>query len=157
MRKLRVPVYVIAGSYRRGKWWCNDIDLVMHRCYMADIDSKMKAIGWRVNIMRNQTATFSRQYVRIVGPRFFRKAIVIDVMPHDGYNVGNVLMFATGSAKHNGMIRLLLSQNGYSWANPAYIKQASDDKKQYFCTERDMYTFLKLPCLESKKRDGKTN
>jgi len=119
---------------------------------MQDLDSKMKSMGWFLNPMRNHNATLSRQYLKKI--KFFniRKIIVLDIFPYTDENLGNVLVFATGSAAHNGRIRNSLESQGMSWKNPAFILIKSTNEKLTFKSENDFFNFLNLKTKPPRDR-----
>ena len=157
MKSLNINSYVIAGSYRRKKKLCNDIDIVLPIENMVDIDAKMKSKGWRLNPFRNHEATFSRQYIKLI--KFFniRKTIVIDIMPYGPDNLGNVLVFATGSKNHNDIIRKRLRDRNMSWSDPGCFLNTKTGEKICFNSEKEVFLYLDMPNTSPENRDGTFN
>ena len=48
-KQLRLQKYVIGGSYRRGSWWCNDIDLLVPVASEEEAEGirrRVRQLGW---------------------------------------------------------------------------------------------------------------
>ena len=151
MYRLDIKDYRIAGSYRRGKRWCNDIDiLVPERYFNPVLDDKLKVLGWRLNPLRNHSLTYSRQYGKSL--KKWRKLIMMDLMPFSNKNTGNTLLYATGPARLNDIIRARLKTMGYTWRNPRFFEKLDDGTRVKFISEKDAAEFVGIEYLEPNRR-----
>src|ERR1035437_251732 len=142
-RQVCIKNYLIAGSYRRGKWWCNDVDLVVLVSSDSEkegIKARLLQLGWQQRPHRrsDDEAVFSAQYIKTVGD----EVIVVDVFFTTPDILGNALLFATGSKEFNERIRENIVKMGYSWANPRYFTHIKTSRQISFATEQGALSFL---------------
>ena len=143
--------YEIAGSYRRGKFWCNDIDLLIKNndIDFKTLDKKMRSIRFFVDRLRlKRSGASSRQYLAFI----FGKIIVVDIFFCTDKDYGTVKLFTTGSASHNHRIRARLKEMGYIWQDTRCFKNLETNEIVSFSEEKDALLFLKMPYLDPKER-----
>jgi DNA polymerase/3'-5' exonuclease PolX len=141
---------MIGGSYRRGKWWCNDIDLLI------PVKSDEQADGVRANILKlgwelirgAHEFAFSDQYHMMVGD----KVLVLDVFLVPPGSMGNAILFTTGSKGFNDNIRIKLISKGLSWRDPRYFTYIRDEKLISFDSEKEAMLFLDMKYVKPKNR-----
>lgn len=152
VQQLGIEKYVISGSYRRGNWWCNDIDLLIPTSGAEEnigIDRLLRKMGWRLRPGRNfHPDIFSRQYIKVLGG----KTVVMDVFLAPPGIWGNALLFTTGPKSFNDMIRAKLIKMGYSWSNPRYFTHIETNQPMSFMTERSALAFLDLKWIKPRNR-----
>ena len=148
--------FVIAGSYKRGCNWCNDIDLVVpDHLVNKELDSKLSKIGFKRNFLRkDRPQVFSQQFLLPLKFLFWKKIIVLDIMPYNKDNLGNVLLFSTGPAKANDTIRRMLPSQGWRWSHPTFFENVVSGSRISFSTEKEALNFIKLNLGEI---DGKVD
>jgi DNA polymerase/3'-5' exonuclease PolX len=152
-RKLGVRKYTIGGSYRRGKWFCNDIDLVIpikSEFQKNGLIVRMEQLGWR-NLNKKGEGfanMWTEQFIKKIGGEY----VVLDLFLVDPGSMGNALVFTTGPKSFNDKIRGQVLSSGYSWANPKYFKHLETDEKITFDTEKAVFNFLGLRWINPKNR-----
>ena len=151
-KKLGIKDYTIAGSYRRGEWWCNDIDLLIPVSTAAEadgIESFMLRLGWSKRPGRSEGGlTFSRQFLM----ETTNGVIVLDLFLAPPGCWGNALLFATGPRSFNDIIRSSIIDMGYSWSNPKYFTHIKTSKELSFNEELSALHFLGKPWIPPGKR-----
>lgn len=152
-RKLGIDDYVIGGSYRRGKWFCNDIDLIVpvkSEMQKKGLLIRMKQLGWfDLNRGRDKSEImWAEQFVKKIG----NHRVVLDLFLIDPGSMGNALVFTTGPASFNDKIRKQIVKHGYSWYDPRYFIDLQDNSKIVFDTEIGVFNFLGLRWLKPKHR-----
>ena len=151
-RQLHLKSYTLAGSYRRGKWWCNDIDLLVPIASESEgsaLIARLYQLGWRYTPYRRTSENvFSHQFQK----RVDRKVIVLDLFLSTPGTWGNALLFTTGSKNFNDQIREDIVKMGYSWANPRYFTHIKTGTQCSFATEEGALAFLGLPWVKPKNR-----
>ena len=150
--QLNIKTYTLAGSYRRGKWWCNDIDLLIpmeSESHAEGIKCRLRQLGWRSTPYRRANDNiFSCQYIKKIGEKY----MVLDLFLAPPGTWGNCLLFTTGSKHFNDNIRENIIKMGYSWSNPRYFTHIKSDTKISFMSEKAALDFLKMPWVEPKNR-----
>ena len=151
-KQLDIKDYVISGSYRRGKWWSNDIDLVVpvkSEEQAEGLKMRMEQLGWKLRASRRMGGdTFSVQYIK----EFSGKTVVLDLFLSYPGHMGNTLLFTTGPASFNENIRCEILNIGYSWQNPRFFRNYSDNTKISFDTEEGAMNFLGLGWIKPSNR-----
>ncbi len=150
--QLDLKKYVISGSYRRGKWWSNDIDLlipVQSESEILGIEANLLGLGWKLRPFRNTgREVFSRQFIRKFGDKY----LILDIFLAPAGSWGNALLFTTGSKGFNDDIREHLINNGYSWINPRYFTHIKTNQKLSFDSEKSALRFLGIKWVSPKNR-----
>ena len=151
-KQLGVKDYTLAGSYRRGKTWCNDIDLLVRINSDEEISglvTLMEKIGWSTRSGRRlHENLFSRQFVKETN----RGTIVLDLfLVHPGC-WGNALLFTTGPRSFNDKIRSNIVTTGYTWTDPQYFTHIRSDKRLSFNEELSVFKFLGTNWISPKER-----
>lgn len=150
-KKLHIAKYVIGGSYRRGKRWINDIDLLVPVSSESEADGikiALSQMGW--SCINSETEfVFRNQFVKTVNNR----TIVLDLFFSMPETWGNCLLFVTGSKHFNDEIRRKLIKLGYHWDNPRYFTSIFCGKKISFSNERAVFNFLNMRYRRPSKRD----
>lgn len=150
-RDLGVKHYVLSGSYRRGKWWCNDIDFVTPVNSDAEakgLEARMLQIGWRPRLRSPSPEVFSKQYTKQIN----NKIIVLDLFMVPPGCWGNAMLFTTGPKSFNDKIRKNAINVGYSWANPRYFTHITSNVQISFNSEEGALKFMDLPWIKPKNR-----
>lgn len=149
---LNLDKYSIGGSFKRGKWWCNDIDLVVPISTEMEgwgIEARLKQLGWRLRPRgEGHEEIFSRQFLKQVG----KKYLVMDLFLVPPGCWGNAMMFTTGPRSHNDRVRADILKLGYSWANPRYFTHIKSNKPISFSNEKAAFKFLGMPYVKPKNR-----
>lgn len=152
VKQLDIKEYTIAGSYRRGKWWCNDIDLVVpveSDSQKEGICLRLRQLGWKPTPFRiNNEELFSRQFIK----RIAGKYVVLDMFLAPPGTLGNALLFATGSTEFNNRIRASLATKGFTWHNPRYFTNIETGQQVSFISERVTMDFLGIKWINPKNR-----
>src|ERR1035437_178582 len=148
--KLNIKSYVLSGSYRRGKWWCNDIDLLVPIESESEgngIIARLYQLGWKYTPYRRTSENvFSHQFMKKMGDKY----LVLDLFLALPGTWGNALLFTTGSKYFNDNIRENLDKAGYSWRNPRYFTHLKSDTMCSFATEKAALDFLGMPWVKPK-------
>lgn len=150
-KQLHLTDYVIGGSYRRGRWWCNDIDLlvpVASQEQAEGLKDRLKQLGWKKRTTFFNDLTFGNLLSKKIGDRL----LCLDVFFVYPGCMGNALLFTTGSQQFNDEIRANIIGMGYSWAHPPYFERIIDSTNVCFDSERAAFDFLKMPYVAPKDR-----
>lgn len=151
-RKLFLKKYTLAGSYRRGKWWCNDIDLLVpieSESEGEGIIVQLRKLGWKPRpLRRTGEEIFSVQLMKRTSMGF----IVLDLFLAPPGSWGNALLFTTGSKEFNDNIRENIIKKGYSWANPRYFTHIKTDNRISFNSEEAALAFLDMKWTKPSRR-----
>jgi len=152
-KKAGIHKYVISGSYRRGKWWCNDIDLLVPIKSQAEgegIKVMLKKLGWKPtpNRAADNEVVFSTQFLK----KTTNGIIVLDLFLAPQGSWGNCLLFTTGPKSFNDDIREKLIAGGYSWSNPRYYTHILSNKMLSFDSESGALAFLNKPWIAPHRR-----
>jgi DNA polymerase/3'-5' exonuclease PolX len=151
-KQLRLKKYQIGGSYRRGKWWCNDIDLLIPIRSQAEGEGHLATIlkaGWKYTPGRQVNGyIFSRQFIK----KTSAGVVVMDVFLVPPGCWGNAMLFATGPKSFNDRIRKDVIERGYSWADPKYFTHMKSNKKVSFDDEVSAMDFLDIGWIPPKDR-----
>jgi DNA polymerase/3'-5' exonuclease PolX len=150
-KQLHIKDYVLAGSYRRGKWWCNDIDMLIPVSSIEEKDgikARLAQLGWQKRADFFSASTFGHLLFKKVGD----KVICLDVFFVLPGCMGNALLFTTGSQNFNDKIRADILSLGYSWANPPYFERIIDSSNICFSDEKAALCFLGMHWVAPKDR-----
>jgi len=152
-KQIGLQKYTISGSYRRGNWWCNDIDLLVpveSKTEGEGIKAMLKKLGWKTTPGRaaDDKEVFSTQYLKETP----RGIIVLDLFLAPPGSWGNCLLFTTGPKNFNDDIRTELIENGYSWSNPRYFTHILSDRMISFNSESGALAFLNKSWITPHKR-----
>jgi DNA polymerase/3'-5' exonuclease PolX len=151
-KQLGIKDYVISGSYRRGKWWSNDIDLVVpvqSEEQAEGLKARMEQLGWAIRKSRRMGGDkFSVQYIK----QYNGKIIILDLFLSYPGHMGNTLLFTTGPKSFNEKIRYDILDMGYSWQNPRYFNRFKGNKNISFDTEEGAMNFLGIGYVKPSKR-----
>lgn len=149
---LNIKDYIIAGSYRRGQWWCNDIDLLVPVKTSAQAEGLIAQIlsnGWKYMPTRKITSeTFSHQFVKSTGAG----NLILDLFLVPPGCMGNAMLFTTGPKSFNDKIRKGIIETGYSWANPKYFTHIKSNKELSFDNEKAAMKFLGIHWISPSRR-----
>ena len=149
-KAIHIENYVIAGSYRRGNWWCNDIDLlipVANEIESKGIQENIKKLGWKLR-ERIEGDPFSIQYTK----ETLGGTLVLDLFLATPGTWGNALLFTTGPKEFNDVLRNHMIDIGYSWHNPKYFKHTVKQTQISFSNEKAALTFLDIKYIQPNKR-----
>lgn len=149
--QLNIKKYVIVGSYRRGKWWCNDIDLLVPVSSLEEaegIKARLDQLGWKKRTQFFHDNLFGHLLFKRIGKKF----ISLDVFFVLPGRMGNALLFATGSRSFNDKIRENIISLGYSWAHPPYFEHIKSSTKICFSGEKAALDFLGIKWTKPKDR-----
>jgi DNA polymerase/3'-5' exonuclease PolX len=153
-REAGIKDYTISGSYRRGKWFCNDIDLVVpvKSDWQANgILTRFEQLGWTCTYRSSETSSiFTNQFRK----KILDKYLILDIFLSYPGHMGNTLLFTTGPKEFNDDIRYNIKGIGYSWTNPRYFKNLETDEKISFDCEKTAMNFLGLKWIKPSKRKG---
>ncbi len=150
-KQLHISDYMIGGSYRRGKWWCNDIDLlipVSSQEQEEGIRDRLKQLGWKKRTSFFNNSTFGHLLSKKIGD----KVLCLDAFFVYPGCMGNALLFTTGSKEFNDEIRANIVGKGYSWANPPYFERIIDSTNVCFNSERAAFDFIDMKWVDPKNR-----
>lgn len=152
VKKLHIKKYVISGSYRRGKWWCNDIDLLIPIQSLSEgegIKAQLRKLGWKLRPFRHASdEVFSVQYIKKVGSGY----LILDLFLAPPGTWGNALLFTTGPKEFNDKIRESIVSKGYSWSNPRYFTHIKTDNQLSFMSEEAALDFLDMKQIKPSNR-----
>jgi len=143
VRKLQPNKYVMAGSYRRGKWWLNDLDLLIEVASDSEAEGyvhRIQQFGWLPVEGRGRynLTTFSKQFYKDLSGHI----VILDLFLIEPGAWGNALLFTTGSKYFNNRLRSKAISLGYSWNNPRYFERLVDGVQISFDTEHKALAFL---------------
>lgn len=150
-KQLHIKQYVIGGSYRRGKWWCNDVDLLIPVSSPEEIEGikdRLKQLDWKKRTSFFNELTFGHLLYKKVG----EKILCLDIFFVYPGCMGNALLFATGSKEFNDEIRANIVSMGYSWARPPYFERIIDSTNVCFDSEKAALDFLGMKWVSPKNR-----
>lgn len=152
-KQIGLSNYVISGSYRRGSWWCNDIDLlvpIQSKTEGEGIKAQIRKLGWKPTPDRygDSEVVFSTQFLKNTQ----NGVVVLDLFLAPPGSWGNALLFTTGPKSFNDGIREQLLNNGYSWSNPRYFTHIRTDRMLSFDNERAALSFLNKSWISPRKR-----
>lgn len=152
VKKIHIKKYVISGSYRRGKWWCNDIDLLIPIESVSEgegIKAQLEKLGWKLRKSRFASKDiFSVQYVKRMG----NGNTVLDLFLALPGTWGNALLFTTGPKEFNDDLREEIVSKGYSWSNPSYFTRIKTDERLSFTNEKAALAFLDKKWIKPSQR-----
>lgn len=139
--------FTIAGSYRRGKEFCNDIDVII--CNSDSTDSK--------EVLKRISSHPWFKYELGCGPTKYLGLIVIDTLHRRidlEYTIPErypfALLYFTGSANFNREMRARAASMNLR-LNQMAITDAQGNSF-LFNEEKDIFSFLRMPYLEPKQR-----
>ena len=151
-KRIGIKDYAISGSYRRGKWWSNDIDLLI------PIKSESESEGIRANLVKEgwylkpgrvtDEYIFSYQYLKKTNAGI----LVLDLFLAPQGSWGNALLYTTGPKQFNDKVREHLISTGYSWLNPRYFTHILTNTKHSFETEKAALYYLGLKWVKPSNR-----
>ena len=150
-KQLRLSNYVIGGSYRRGKWWCNDIDLLIPVRSPEEAEGmreRLKQLGWKKRTTFFNDSTFGHLLYKKIGD----KLLCLDVFFVYPGCMGNALLFTTGSKEFNDTLRANVISMGYSWAHPPHFERIIDSTNLCFDSEKAAFDFLNMEYIVPKHR-----
>lgn len=151
-KQLSLKKYTLSGSYRRGKRWCNDIDLLVPIESESEAEGLiilLRKLGWKPRPFRESNdMVFSRQFLKRTSMGY----IVLDLFLAPPGTWGNALLFTTGSKEFNDGIRENLIKKGFSWANPRYFTHIKTDKRVSFMSEKAALAFLDMKWTKPSNR-----
>ena len=151
-KQLGIKDYTLAGSYRRGKTWCNDIDLLIQihsEEEIRGITTLIEKLGWSPRSDRRiHDNIFSCQFIKETA----KGNIVLDLFLVSPGCWGNALLFATGPRSFNDKIRSNIVATGYTWTNPQYFTHIRTDKYMSFSKELSALKFLGKEWIPPRKR-----
>ena len=151
-KQLGIKQYEIAGSYRRGNMWCNDIDLliqVQSPEETAGIIQLIKQLGWNSRPDRREAPNiFSKQFVK----ETLYGVVVLDVFLVPPGCMGNALLFATGPRSFNDKIRENILSTGYTWSDPRYFTNIRTNDRISFSEEASAFRFLGSKLISPRRR-----
>ncbi len=149
--QLGIEKYTLAGSYRRGKWWCNDIDMVV------PVESEEQAEGFKVRLTQlgwevRENFFHDCLFGYLVHKKIGNKEIALDLFFAPPGCMGNALLFATGSRSFNDEIRSNILKLGFSWSHPPYFEHIATSRNICFDTEKAALKFLGMPWVKPSNR-----
>jgi DNA polymerase/3'-5' exonuclease PolX len=138
-----VPTVDIVGSYRRGSKYSSDIDIVI-REPIASAVSKLTEAGYIKAVISSGTKKFSG-IVRIT--KIHRH---IDIIFTTSRSYPFAMLYFTGSAKFNIIMRLNAKRNG--WKLNEYGLWNGFISIANIKTERDIFNALKIKYVDPENR-----
>jgi DNA polymerase/3'-5' exonuclease PolX len=151
-KSLDITKYAITGSYRRGKWWCNDIDLLVPISTPEEgngVIERVQSLGWKLRPGRIiNEHMFSNQFVK----KTSAGNVILDLFLVPPGCWGNAMLFSTGPKSFNDTIRKDLVAAGWSWAIPRYFTHIRSNKYVSFNEERAAMKFLGINWISPRKR-----
>jgi DNA polymerase/3'-5' exonuclease PolX len=151
-KQLGIKDYVLSGSYRRGKTWCNDIDFLMKvhsESEKLGILTLVEKNGWKPRSDRKiHDNLFSHQFTKD-SPN---GKIVLDMFLASPGCWGNALLFTTGPRSFNDKIRSNVVGTGYTWTNPQYFTHIKTNNPLSFNEELSALKFLGADWIPPRKR-----
>jgi DNA polymerase/3'-5' exonuclease PolX len=148
----------LAGSYRRGKETCGDIDILITRNDDDNIFGVVKSLV--ESLMRKRliqeilsiNESFSRsQFMGIIKYQNFPNRR-IDIKMYKKENFAFALLYFTGSAYFNRSMRLFARKIGYHLSD-FHLVSDLDKKIIIFKTEREIFEFLGVDYKEPSERE----
>lgn len=140
---------VIAGSVRRLRPVCRDVDLVCEPRDLPALKDRARAHcevikdGDEVMILRNRAG----QQIDL----FFARPPQADLLTITPGNWGTVLLCRTGSTEHNLWILERAKNRGLSWSpNKGVLRSGQVIASE---TEKDIFSALELPFIPPEKRE----
>jgi DNA polymerase beta len=152
---------IICGSYRRGKPFSNDIDvLIVNKNIKTkkDIESKENYLKKVVAALHNENFLLDdidKDFiVKYMGFCKFKQGLVrrIDLMYVPYNNLGSALLHFTGSGDFNKRIRETAINLGFSLSQYGLVNKVTK-KMVPTITEKDVFDKLSLEYIEPTKRD----
>lgn len=142
---------VVAGSIRRGREWCNDIDIV---CMPKDLPALRIRATQKARPLAGGDGLFSVELPN--GGQvdfFFTRPETRDLAGVQPTNWGTVLLCRTGSKEHNIYVASTAADMGLHW-NPQRGVLSADKQTVLACeTERDVLKALGMAYLEPERRE----
>lgn len=150
--------YVIAGSYRRQKPDCGDIDVFTRRKCVQNLISKLESLGYDIDTLAIGPTKYMG-FIRLTKDGLMRRLDIMYVPPEQ-YSFA--INYFTGSKEHNVKMRANALKLGYT-LNEHRIEHtdgspvtASEIKakigKSQIIEERDLFDFLDMKWLPPHKR-----
>lgn len=157
------------GSYRRGKSYCGDIDIILiypDTVSRNDLMSRLKHLF--NDLIRKLRATKFLAYVlkwpeegisskllgcsQLPGASEWRR---IDIMIAPPLEVGASFLYFTGSALFNQMMRMYAKKRGYKLSEHGLYQVKDNGKEEWVAgeTEKSVFDVLQLPYREPWERD----
>jgi DNA polymerase/3'-5' exonuclease PolX len=151
---------VIAGSYRRGRPDCGDVDvLISDPDIKTQVQAKKKKAVlknfieklFETEVAIEQISLGATKYMGLFRwPKGSDKVLKADIrfVPDESYVAA--LVYFTGSRDHNLLMRRKAQQMGYKLNE--YGLFDSDGKRKRFDTERELFKILEIPYKGPTKR-----
>lgn len=140
----------IAGSIRRGRPVCNDIDIV---CMPKDLPALRRRAALKARPIAGGESQFSVELANgIQVDFFFTRPETRDLAGVTPTNWGTVLLCRTGSKQHNAFLALTATDRGIHW-NPMRGVLAADGTVLASETEHDIFKALDMAYLAPERRE----
>jgi len=145
-------IFIICGSYRRGKSECGDIDILIqdngiNLKFIIDLLTKKKFL---IDHLTNNGKT---KYMGICKIPTFPQYMRIDIRLVNKSSFPFATLYFTGNKNNNTFMRNKAINLGYKLNE--YELTDSKNKKFKFSSEKEIFEFLKLPYKSPQERNYK--
>ena len=146
----------IVGSYRRGKYKSNDIDILIY-INDDDTDISKKVLNCFVDTLVKRKIVIDCITDGVVSTKFMgivktaKRGRHIDIRSVTNKQYPFALLYFTGSRGNNIRMRTEAAKKGYKLNEYALIRKR-DNKKISLSTEQEIYEYLGMPYLLPRDR-----
>lgn len=141
----------IAGSIRRGREWCNDIDIV---CMPKDLQGLRIRATQKARPIAGGDGLFSVEMPNGVQVDFFfTRPETRDLAGVQPTNWGSVLVCRTGSKEHNVHLCSTAQDLGLHWNPQRGVMSADRQEVLASETEQDIFKALGLAYIAPERRE----
>lgn len=140
--------FQIAGSYRRGKAYSNDIDVCVLTPKGRDAKEEILSSGWFVHTL----AQGSKKYLGILQFEGRHHRIDLEFATEEQYPY--TLLYFTGPKRFNILMRNQAENLGYSLDEKGIFERQSGKPAPLADTEQQIFTQLNLEYLTPEQRDA---
>lgn len=137
--------YIIAGSYRRGKELCGDIELVIPCDSMTDL----ARVNTHIMKQFGSTASLTPRMHGLYGE------VQYDLFPVRRHQMGAMLLHATGSGAFNVLMRRKAHKRGLLLNQYGLFKRSTNEPVVISSEEGDFFKYLWMDFVDPKDRSIK--